>query len=94
MHISKIGVFLLVCTLGMCSAQNIAQGDPEHSVQIIHQAVVAKPGSAVPEVSTADLEQILHDQSAVVLDTHHSDERTPDWCAELVAAYICVTCID
>ena len=68
MHISRIGVFLLVCAPGMCSTQNIAQGDPEHSVEIIYQAVVTKPGSAVPEISTADLEQILQDQSAVVLD--------------------------
>ncbi len=69
MHISRIGVFFLVCAPGMCSAQNIAQGDSDYSVEIIHQAVVAKPGSAVPEISTTDLEKILQDQSAVVLDT-------------------------
>jgi len=69
MYISRIGVLFLVCASGMCLAEIITQENPEDSVQIIHQAVVAKPGSAVPEISTADLEQILQDQSAVVLDT-------------------------
>ena len=69
MHVSRVGIFLLVCALGIFLAEYITQENPEDSVQIIHQAVVAKPGSAVPEVSTADLEQIIQDQSAVVLDT-------------------------
>jgi rhodanese-related sulfurtransferase len=69
MYISRIGVLFLVCASGMCLAEIITQENPEDSVQIIHQAVVAKPGSAVPEISTADLEQILQDRSAVVLDT-------------------------
>jgi rhodanese-related sulfurtransferase len=69
MNISRVGILLFVCASGSCSAQNIAQEQPEDSVQIIHQAVAAKPGSAVAEVSTADLERILQNQSAAVLDT-------------------------
>jgi rhodanese-related sulfurtransferase len=69
MHVSRVGIFLLVCAPGICLSDNITQKNPEDSVQIIHQAVAEKPGSVVPEVSTADLEQIIQYQSAVVLDT-------------------------
>jgi len=69
MNISRVGILLFVSASGVCLADDIAQENPEDSVQIIYQAVAEKPGSAVPEVSTAVLEQILQDQSAVVLDT-------------------------
>jgi len=69
MHISRIAVLFLVCALGSYSACNIAEAGQENSVQLARQSVFAKPGSGVPEVSTEELEQILKQQSAVVLDT-------------------------
>ena len=69
MQISRIAVFLLVCALGGYATTSNAEADQENSVQLVHQAVVARPGSGVSEVSTVELEQILKDRSAVVLDT-------------------------
>ena len=69
MHISRIAALFLVCALGSCSTSDNAETGQENSVQLARQAVFAKPGSSVPEVSTEELEQILKDQSAVVLDT-------------------------
>ncbi len=69
MHTSRSAVLFLVCALGSHSACNIAEAGQENSVQLARQSVFAKPGSGVPEVSTEELEQILMDQSAVVLDT-------------------------
>ena len=69
MHISKVAALLLVCALGSCSTSNNAESGQENSVQLARQAVFANPGFGVPEVSTTELEQILEDQSAVLLDT-------------------------
>ncbi len=69
MHSSKGAVLILVCALAGCSTSNNAETDQESSVRLARQAVFANPGSSVPEVSTEVLEQILKDQSAVVLDT-------------------------
>ncbi len=69
MHISRVAILLLVCALGSYTTSNIADAGQEDSVQLARQAVFAKPGSSVPEVSTEELEQILKDQSAMVLDT-------------------------
>lgn len=75
MHISRIAVLFLVCALGSYSTSNIAEAGQEYSVQLARQAVLAKPESSVPEVSTEELEQILQDQSALVLDTR----PYPEW---------------
>ena len=69
MHISRIAVLFLVCALGSYSACSIDEAGQENSVQLARQSVFAKSGSGVPEVSTEELEQILNDRSAVVLDT-------------------------
>lgn len=69
MRISRSAVLLLVWASGSYLISNIAEADEENCVQLVRQAVTAKPASGVPEVSTAELEQILQDQSAVVLDT-------------------------
>jgi len=69
MLISRIAVLFLVCVSGSCSVSSIADAGDEDSVQLVRQAVSDEPGSGVPEVSTAELEQILRDHSAVVLDT-------------------------
>ena len=66
---SRVAVLLLVFVFVSYAITNNAKADQENSVQLVHQAVVAKPGSSVPEVSTVELEQILEDRSAVVLDT-------------------------
>jgi len=69
MRISRIAVTFLLCTLGSHLISNIAEAGQENSVQLARQAVFAALESSVPEVSTVELEQILKDQSAVVLDT-------------------------
>ena len=69
MCILRVSVPLLVCALGCYSTSSIAEESKEDSVQLARQAVFARLDSSAPEVSTDELEQILHDQSAVVLDT-------------------------
>ena len=66
---SRVAVLLLVFAFVSYVSTNNVKADQENSVPLVHQAVVAKPGSSVPEVSTMELEQILKDRSAVVLDT-------------------------
>jgi rhodanese-related sulfurtransferase/uncharacterized RmlC-like cupin family protein len=75
MRISRIAVPFLAFALGSCSTFNIAEADQKDSVPFIRQAVFSEPGSSVSEVSTAELEQILQNQSAVVLDTR----PYPEW---------------
>ena len=69
MQFSRIAVLLVSYALGSCSTLSITDAGEENSAQLVRQAILGEPGSSVPEVSTMDLEQILRDQSAVVLDT-------------------------
>ena len=69
MRISIIAALVFACALVSCSKSDNVAADEENSVQLIRQAVYAKSGSGVLEVSTKELEQILQDRSAVVLDT-------------------------
>lgn len=69
MRISRGVALFLVCALGSYLTSNIAHAGEEDSVQLVLEAVSERPGSGIPEVSTAELERILQDQSAVVLDT-------------------------
>lgn len=69
MRISGIAALMLVCISGACSLSGSTVAGEENSVPLVSNAVVEQPGTSVPEVSTAELEQILLDQSAVVLDT-------------------------
>ena len=69
MQISRFAALLLIYTVGIYSPSVIAQAGHEKTVQLARQAISAMPGSGVQEVSTAGLQQILQDQSAVVLDT-------------------------
>ena len=69
MHNSGIAALISVCALASCSISNTAKDGQEESVPLARQAVSAKPGPGVSEVSTEELEKILRDQSAVVLDT-------------------------
>jgi rhodanese-related sulfurtransferase len=69
MWISKTVTLVFVCALASCSTTVNGAPDEEESVQLIRQAVFAEPGPGAAEVSTSELEQILQDGSAVVLDT-------------------------
>lgn len=69
MSASRFLTALLVCTLGGGCDSSKVEVDQESPVPLAHEAVLATPGGGVPEVSTEELQQILVDQSAVVLDT-------------------------
>ena len=69
MQISGFAILLFVCAVGSYSTSVTAQAGQGNAVQLARQAIFTKPGSGVPEVSTEELEQILEDHSAVVLDT-------------------------
>jgi len=60
MHRSQVALIFLVCVSGC---------DATLGVQLAREAVFAKPGTGVHEVSTEELEFIVRHQSAVVLDT-------------------------
>ena len=69
MSVSQSLIVLLVCALGGgCDASKV-EVDQESPVPLAHEAVLATPGAGSLEISTAELQQILKDQSAVVLDT-------------------------
>jgi len=69
MCISRIVALVSICALASCSTTVNSAADGKHSVQLVRQAVFAEPGSGALEISTRELEQILQDGSAVVLDT-------------------------
>ena len=64
----------LILQAADAQVQAAIAGPQEKSVQLARQAVLAKPGSSVPEVSTEELELILKNQSAFVLDARPSLE--------------------
>jgi rhodanese-related sulfurtransferase len=69
MPAARVPILLLVIAwVGYVASSNV-EADQENSVPLAHEAVLATPGAGVPEVSTKELQQILEDQSAVVLDT-------------------------
>jgi len=69
MPAARVPILLLVFAwVGYVTSINV-EADQENSVPLAHEAVLATPGAGVPEVSTEELQQILVDQSAVVLDT-------------------------
>jgi rhodanese-related sulfurtransferase len=74
MRISRIAALVFSFALVGCSISDNVAADQKNSVQLIRQAVFANPGSGAPEVSTEELEQILQDGSAVVLDTRPHQE--------------------
>ena len=69
MRISRTVALVSVCALVSCSISIASAADEGDSVQLVRQAIFAKTSSDAPEISTRDLEQILQDGSAVVLDT-------------------------
>ncbi len=69
MSASRFLIVLLVCALlGGCDSSEV-EADQESPVPLAHEAVLTAPGAGASEISTGDLQQILKDQSAVVLDT-------------------------
>jgi rhodanese-related sulfurtransferase len=69
MRISRIVALISVCALVIGSTSIASTADEGDAVQLVRQAIFAKPSSDAPEISTRELEQILQDGSAVVLDT-------------------------
>ena len=69
MSASRFLIALLVCALGGGCDSSEVDADQENSVPLAHEAVLAAPGAGASEISTDDLQRILKDQSAVVLDT-------------------------
>lgn len=69
MSVSRSLIVLLVCALGGGCDSNKVEADRESPVPLAHEAVLATPGAGALEIPTAELQQILKDQSAVVLDT-------------------------
>jgi rhodanese-related sulfurtransferase len=69
MWLSRIVTLISVCALVSCSTNNPIAADEGDSVQLVLQAIFAESSSDAPEISTRELERILQDGSAVVLDT-------------------------
>ena len=65
MSVSRSLIVLLVCALGGGCDSNKVEADRESPVSLAHEAVLATPGAGALEISTAELQQILKDQSAV-----------------------------
>ena len=68
MRASGVVLIFLGCSLSSYSSYSIA-GEEERPAPLVREALLAQPGSGVSEVSTQELERIIQDQSAVVLDT-------------------------
>jgi rhodanese-related sulfurtransferase len=69
MRISRIVALVSTCALAGCSNPASNTADEEDSVQLVRQSVFAESESGAHEVSTKELEQILQNGSAIVLDT-------------------------
>ena len=61
-------VLVMFAFIGGCDTRE-AEEVQESPLPLAHDAVLAPPGGAAPEISTVELQKILKDQSAVVLDT-------------------------
>lgn len=66
---SRFLIFLFVYALGGGCDSSKVEADQENAVPLAHEAVLATSGAGAPEISTEELQQILEDKSAVVLDT-------------------------
>jgi rhodanese-related sulfurtransferase len=74
MYSSRCILLLLLSGLYGSLDSTLCKAGQEKPNQLAHQAILTTPGSGVQEVSTAELQQILKDQSAVVLDTRPYNE--------------------
>jgi len=66
---SRFLIVLLVCVLSGSCDSNKNEAARESQVPLAHEALLATPGAGAPEISTEELQRVLKDQSAVVLDT-------------------------
>jgi len=66
MRISRYTVLGMICALGSFLTSTTSIAGPENTYQLVNQAILAKPGSGVQEVSTSELQQILRDQSVLM----------------------------
>jgi rhodanese-related sulfurtransferase len=69
MRFSRTAALLSVSALLSCSNSDNVAADEDESVELVRKAVFAEPSSGVLEVSTTELEKLLRDGGAVVLDT-------------------------
>lgn len=69
MYVSRSLVVLVAFTIGGGCDPSEVEKVQERPPPLAHDAVLAPPGGGAPEISTDELQQILKDQSAVVLDT-------------------------
>jgi hypothetical protein len=75
MRISRIVALISVCALVIGSTSIASTADEGDAVQLVRQAIFAKPSSDAPEISTRELEQILQDGSAAI---HQMLQRLDD----------------
>jgi len=69
MHVSKVAINALLFALASFSMTGCADQGDQDSRPLIRQGISEQQGTGVPEVSTQELETILREESAVVLDT-------------------------
>jgi rhodanese-related sulfurtransferase len=69
MSVSRSLIVLLVCASGGGCDSSKVEADQASPVPLAHEAVLATPSAGAPEVSTAELQKLLKDQGAMVLDT-------------------------
>ena len=69
MRNSKVVLMFLGCAVIGIQSCSVSVEDAESFAPLAKQSVAEQPGSGVPEVSTEELERILENQSAIVLDT-------------------------
>jgi len=66
---SRILIVLLLCVMsGNCHSSK-DEADQEREALLAHQALLETPVAGAPEISTNELQRVLKDQSAVLLDT-------------------------
>ena len=58
----------LILLAADAQAQAVTSAPKEKPIQLVRQAVFAKPGSGAQEISTEELDQLLKDLSTIVLD--------------------------
>lgn len=74
MPMSRFVTLVFAFALTSLGNSEYVAADEKKTDRLIRQAVFAPSGSGVPEVSTEELERIIQNQSAVVLDTRPHKE--------------------
>ena len=74
MPVSRATILICVFVIGGLNAPSNVEADDADTVPLAHEAVLTTPGAGVPEVSTKELQRIVEDNSAVVMDTRPHKE--------------------